>query len=300
MDFQAPREENKFLATLHPHERDSRVTFVPRGHIYRVFISVPSSNKGEVTSKEYLAVTQWNKTFFKEFNPKAAIVKIQNSRKFQEGHQYWGMTGAEIEKKWEDNRVQASGSGTNLHDRIETFLNLPTSDRPVTHRALLDYDAGQPKLELDSLEWASFKHYVEDYLTMQPYRTEWRIFDDQLQIAGSLDIVYQDPDVENGLILADWKRAKEIKRENHFGERGAHWALLHLHDTNYWKYALQLNTYKAILQRNYGKVVTRMYLVQIHPDLQTERGYVLHEIPDLSKEMECLIQSRIVELGSAK
>ena len=37
-------------------------------------------------------------------------------------------------------------------------------------------------------------------------------------------------------------------------------------DTNYWHYCLQLNVYKAILEEKYGKKVTELYLVCLHPN----------------------------------
>ena len=41
----------------------------------------------------------------------------------------------------------------------------------------------------------------------------------------------------------------------------------HLQDSNYWHYCLQLNTYKALLEKNYGVKVKDLYLVCLHPAL---------------------------------
>jgi hypothetical protein len=35
----------------------------------------------------------------------------------------------------------------------------------------------------------------------------------------------------------------------------------------YWHYAMQLNIYRYILQRKYGKTIVGMYLLGLHPDL---------------------------------
>jgi hypothetical protein len=58
-------------------------------------------------------------------------------------------------------------------------------------------------------------------------------------------------------------------------------------DSNFWHYALQLNTYKAILESKYGKVVKDLYLVRLHPD-STE--YELIRIPDLKNDIEKLFK----------
>ena len=68
-------------------------------------------------------------------------------------------------------------------------------------------------------------------------------------------------------------------------------------DSNFWHYALQLNTYKAILERKYDKRVTDLYLVRLHPDAE-EKTYELIKLPDLSKEISELFEERKKEVCS--
>ena len=65
-----------------------------------------------------------------------------------------------------------------------------------------------------------------------------------------------------------------------------------MHDSNFWHYALQLNTYKAIIERNYGKTVKDLYLVRLHPDAE-EKNYELIKLPDLSREINELFEERL-------
>ena len=62
-------------------------------------------------------------------------------------------------------------------------------------------------------------------------------------------------------------------------------------DTNFWHYSLQLNTYKAILERKYGKIVTNLCLVRLHPD-NPEESYELLPVPILTKELNDLFEER--------
>ena len=62
-------------------------------------------------------------------------------------------------------------------------------------------------------------------------------------------------------------------------------------DSNFWHYALQLNTYKRILERKYDKTVTDLYLVRLHPDAE-EKNYDLIKLPDLTKEIDELFEER--------
>ena len=65
-------------------------------------------------------------------------------------------------------------------------------------------------------------------------------------------------------------------------------------DSNFWHYALQLNTYKAILELKYGKTVTNLRLVRLHPEAK-EKSYELIPLPDLKREIEDLFREKKTE-----
>ena len=113
------------------------------------------------------------------------------------------------------------------------------------------------------------------------------IFDEDVRLAGSIDFVAENED--GTLTIYDWKRCKEIKKTNSFGGSALTECISHLPDTNYWHYALQLNTYKTILERKYGKTIKAMFLVGLHPDLPS---YQLLKVPDLRTEMADLFALR--------
>ena len=65
----------------------------------------------------------------------------------------------------------------------------------------------------------------------------------------------------------------------------------HLPDTNFWHYALQLNTYKAIIEEKYGKKVTNLCLVCLHPN-NKNKSFQIIAVPDLQKEIKDLFSER--------
>merc|ERR1711871_1192929 len=142
-----------------------------------------------------------------------------------------------------------------------------------------------------------FENFEEDYgQHLKPYRTEWTVFDEDMKIAGSIDMIYEKP---NGhLLIYDWKRCKEIKKTNNF-ESANKECISHLPNSNYWHYALQLNTYKAILERKYGKKVDGLFLVCLHPN-NFNKNYQRIEVPHLKTEMDNLIKERIAEIQLQK
>jgi len=67
----------------------------------------------------------------------------------------------------------------------------------------------------------------------------------------------------------------------------------HVPDTNFWHYALQLNTYKTILEQKYGKKVTKLALVCLHP---SKANFEVIPVPVLTSEMEALFALRREQL----
>ena len=110
------------------------------------------------------------------------------------------------------------------------------------------------------------------------------VYDEDIHIAGSIDMVYEDPLEEGSLMIYDWKRTKEIKKTSSFGKYSTTECISHLPDTNFWHYALQLNMYKTILERKYDKKVTKLMLVCLHPD-NKNGDYLLFKVPILEEEI---------------
>ena len=238
-----------FLAKKNPHKRDKYILFDEPTHVYTI--------KGD---SNYCSVTQFNKKHFEEFDADKIIENMMNS-KYWKQNKYYGMTPTEIKDSWEKNRISASSAGTKLHYDIECYYNNIFNKN-------------------DSIEFKYFKDFVIATKDLVPYRTEWMIWDEELKLAGSIDMVYQNPD--GSLMIYDWKRSKEIVQRNRWEKYSSTPCLSHIPDTNFWHYALQLNTYKAIIERNYGKKVSSLSLVCLHPN---HDGYQIIKVPDLQKEV---------------
>ena len=184
-----------------------------------------------------------------------------------ETSKYYGMTKYQIKKLWRDNGKQASSAGTKMHQDIEDF-----------------YNNLNPKN--DSIEFSYFMKFNDKYSNLNPYRTEWMVFDKEHKLAGSIDMLYENKD--GSLQIYDWKRCKEISKTNAFGKFGLTEPVQHLPDTNFWHYSLQLNTYKYIIEKNYGKKVTAMYLVCLHPE-NKNNSFQRIKVPNLQDEVKELL-----------
>jgi len=101
-------------------------------------------------------------------------------------------------------------------------------------------------------------------------------------------MIYRNPD--GTLDIYDWKRSKGIKMDNKW-QSALTDCIKHLPDCNYYHYCLQLNTYKALLEKNYGEKIKDMYLVCLHPNNEN-KSYQLIKVLDLQKEVKDLFDLR--------
>lgn len=279
------------LSTTNAHPRDANISFQEEGHKYTI--------SSDPTSK-YTSVTTWNHSHFPHFDADKIIQQMMKGKNWKPGHKYWGMTAEQIKQQWTDNGAAVSGAGTDMHFQIECFMNNPNAPPGYTHAELYNIWANGLKedaIQSTSLEWKYFLQFVQDHPDLKPFRTEWLIYDEDLKLSGSIDMVYEKPD--GSLMIYDWKRSKDISKINTYNKYATTFCISHMPDSNFWHYALQLNTYKAIIEAKYDRKVTELCLVRLHPD-SVEQTYELIPVPDLSKDIASLFNMRKEVITSLK
>ena len=241
------------LSSKNHYERDERIQFSDSDHTYLI------DKKNKAVSVTEL-IGRYFPKFDKEFWANKESIKT-------------GKPKNEILKKWDDLGKKARDLGTELHEQIENFYNSKEYIRSK---------------ELDKF-FKFHKNHIQD--KYQPHRTEWRIFDEDKNLAGTVDMVYEK---ENGeLFIFDWKRSKKIinsdgsiEKNNPF-ENGIN-GLRHLPSSDYVKYCLQQNIYKNILESKYDKKVSSMNLLILHPHLD---NYHIIQVESFKNETKYLLDS---------
>ena len=274
------------LSTRNPHPRDADIQFYEEDHKYIILYE---------PDVKYTSVTTWNHEHFSKFEADIIIENMMKGKGWKEGHKYWGLTPEQIKGQWNNNRDSVAGAGTNLHFLIECFNNDKRFSFDYTNKELYEIYMSDKGHELQSkpLEWQYFINFVKDTPHLKPYRTEWIVYNEDVKISGSIDMIYENPD--GTLSIYDWKRAKNITRINNYNKFALPPQICHLPDSNFWHYALQLNTYKAILEQKYNKVIKDLFLVRLQPDAE-EKNYELISLPDLSTEISDLFLERKLQL----
>lgn len=246
------------LSEQNSHERDERIRFFEEGHVYEV-----DGKRG------YTSVTTFIHKYFQEFDAPKVIRKMRNSPKWEKSP-YYGKTDEEIMEQWETKKKDSAESGTLMHLQIENF-----------------YNGLEVETEKIPTEWGYFNKFHQEFGRI-PYRTEWYVFDEDSGLAGSIDMIFRAEDGNDvDLIIVDWKRTLELKVSNHF-QKGLP-PIDHLDDCNFVHYSLQLNTYKYILEKNYGKKIRDMFLVVIHPN---NHDYILKQVLPLMDEVKQMINEK--------
>jgi ATP-dependent exoDNAse (exonuclease V) beta subunit len=253
-----------YLAKVNAHPRDEFITFDEGPHVYTVH--------GDST---FTSVTTWNHSHFESFDSEKIIDNMLRGKKMKDpSYKYYGMTKQQIKDLWATKGSAASGAGTNMHYDIECYYNYM-------------------EVENDSPEFEYFLKFDADFPDLKPYRTEWMVYYEELKLSGSIDMVFENPD--GTLQIYDWKRCEEIPYESFGGKTSSTPCISHLPDSKFWHYSLQLNTYRAILEKKYDKKITALYLIRLHPDNPC-KTYDRIEVPFLDKEIADLFEVRRLQV----
>mgnify|MGYP001178533474 CR=1 FL=1 len=258
-------EKKGRLEESNPHALDSRLGFEEAGHVYYW-------DGGDIKDIGGTSSTTFIKSFFTPFNPQHCIRAITRGRKYltDPSYKYYKKTNQEILDMWAKNRDEAADAGTRFHLDVE-----------LSYNGIL--------VENNTREWEQFKMFEKSRdKSMLPYRTEWMIYDTELRLAGSLDMVFKNAD--GTYSIYDWKRSKAIKTKD--SKKGG-FPIEHLPDCNFTHYSLQLNLYKYILEKNYGVRISTMVLVVCHP---VQNGFKKIVCPDLQEEISDMLDLRRLSL----
>ena len=198
----------------------------------------------------------------------------------------WQRYGVAVEAsldRWDRCRRMASEVGTFMHLQTENYF------RDGSFETCFSFVDGEATETVSiEREKAHFLRFVEDH-RIRPYRQEWPVFDLDLNIAGTIDLVCREDD--GSFTIYDWKRSGRVVdaagvplTEGFNGKTGFNG--IHLPDTPFYHYCIQQNLYRYMLQRDYGISVGGMNLVVLCPDYPT---YYRVEVPVMDEVVEQIV-----------
>ena len=291
MDEKNPSELIKGINNLkekNQHPRDKRIWLRDSDHTYFIAWEEEAEMKKDA---DLLSGTGFVHSKFPEFDSDMVAKRIVNGRNYEQS-KYAGMSAEDIKELWKQTGLEACTKGTKMHLEIEMYYNGVEVPFPITKEYYLFLQFARTKWELG---W-------------KPYRTEWQLFTDRKsKLCGTIDMLYLSPNQDQDqnvlhLIMVDWKRSKEIKKNNRFGK--GHGMCSLLPHCNFYHYTLQLNLYKFIIENYYKNItynkkqyqhikIDAMSLGVFHPNQERWLEYTINDyqylISDLVKERKvCL------------
>lgn len=242
-----------------PHKRDKRIVFDSLNHRYYID-----------NNPDTISVSQLIDKFFPEFDALKAATNLNPK------HELYGLPVEEIISIWKKKGIEAAELGTHLHLQIENYYK------------------NQP-FNSNTKEFGYFLEFKEQFTSMNPGQTEWRIFDEDYMIAGTIDMLYKKED--GTFYIFDWKRSEKVVHPDgkpiisdpeHFYTKFAFGELNHLTDDSYYRYALQQNIYRHILETKYNYKISSMNLLILHPKYET---YHWVKLPKMQNEVEYMFST---------
>ncbi len=253
-----------YLAERFPHPRDARVRFEEGPHLYYI--------DGKVVGKSVTGLLKMVENDSFDADAIALRKSLVPCARYNAGvdadtGMYVPLSVDTIKGMWD----QARDLGTDLHARIENHLNR----RPV------HFTSSENVAEFrQALQWIATSG-------LEPFRTEWVIFDEAADVAGSVDFVARDP-TTGDLVIIDWKRCRHGEEVYQFCKRRDGKRLKppldHMLDTTLSHWAAQVNLYRVILERNYGVKISKMQMVCLYEGQEEAHVYV-HDRDDRVQEL---------------
>ena len=236
-----------------------------RKHDYYLRATLESEwvlKKGTVSASGF--GTHWTWPFVQERRAKASAAAMNRKLEEELGRPLkpeevttWQM----IAEEWN----QAAEYGTELHALYDKILNgemLTDDEEAKIPQGFLDAMAAHP--------------------TWDAYRTEWSVYDLELDVIGQLDVIFRDR--ETGVfILGDWKVVLFTRKKDSYfpalhpqhwkdgtstERHGSAWHPLFpkLEDTKVNKAMFQTNVYRMAVERNYGITIGEIHVFSFPPE----------------------------------
>ena len=245
------------------YEQDAHIDFEPEEHIY--------IRDGR---ERLLPVSTLIAYFFEAFDALTAAERSASRNQ---------TSVEETLDKWDKIGKMASEVGTFVHAQTEYYFQHGhfDTDYPFTFN-------GETEHISVAREKQQFMDFIRDY-HIEPYRQEWPVYDEELNIAGTIDLICKEAD--GTFTIYDWKRSGKVVNAQGqpiveaFGYKMS-FNGIRLPDTAFYHYCIQQNLYRYMLESHYGIKIKAMNLVVLCPEYPT---YFVAEVPKMDEVIEQVV-----------
>lgn len=238
----------------------------------------PRQNCYKLRGNKLLPVSEAVSLFFEDFDKERyASLKAHKT----------GKTVEEIIDEWNITQERSKQKGLFLRSEIMRYFTGAPLKQKFRFRYVGKTASADETLDVDK----EMRLFAQSVATggLRPLRVGQLIADLDLRLAGRVAFIGKHGDDYE---IIDWKRADGITDAqgtpitvNPYGRKGTNGYDAH-DDTPFWRYTLQLNLYRAILERNYHIPIQGITLFDVNPRKTT---YTHVAIPLLGDELKTIL-----------
>lgn len=214
---------------------------------------------------EYLSVTTLGERFF-QFDILRYIKREAEKQNRDE---------EELFREFQALRDEAAVLGTELHLQIENYFTKKPFDNSLK-------------------EFQYFLNFEKEKIIPKGLtftEAEKKIFYRKFNVAGTVDCLFKT--FEGKYVMVDWKRSKKLivqgtDRPDKRGFQIEIEGLINLTNCSYYRYCIQQNMYKYILEQEYNIAISEMILVVLHENYP---NYHTIKLPEMIKEVQTIFNS---------
>lgn len=246
------------------YQRDDDIQFLPLEHIYLY--------KGK---ERLIPANSIISYFFTEFDAFHHSARIARRR---------GVSQGQVLEEWDERNTRSKEIGKFVHKQIANNYNGLKYQNKYHFQYAGKYVKTDEYIDLQR-EYEQFRLFLNSHI-FAPFKTEWNIYDENLKIAGTIDMIHKKDTLYD---IYDWKYSHRIVDStgkpiliNSYENKGIR-GLENVQDTEFCKACLRQNLYKYILEKNYDIRIDKMYLVVFTDNLP---NYLKFEVPRMDNEIK--------------
>lgn len=227
------------------------------------------------------SVTKYINRFFEPFDSETI------SKNYAKKH---NLTQEEVLANWKKSGDVSALSGTIIHSWLENAKRGKTFN--IDYSKAEAQGLRQEVEERVNILLPQAQAFHQDTLgRLFPIQLEYTVGIQDI-IAGNIDMLCWNQKQQEFQIW-DYKNLKEFTTTNYFN-KNAKESFYYLPDCKLTHYSIQLNTYKAILQRVLGIPIGKCYIVHFNY-LNPQEDFQIHECLDLQRECNIELDKLIKE-----
>jgi ATP-dependent exoDNAse (exonuclease V) beta subunit len=171
--------------------------------------------------------------------------------------------------------------GSALHNYIENYYFNKIYQYP--YNTIINHFGYDPIFKSFEIIKEQFnKFYNDSFGKLIPIKPEFVVYDKEYMVSGMVDMLFYNKK-KGKLQIWDWKTNKALRSENRYQKMSGIFS--DMDDCELNTYAIQLNTYKYIIEKNTGIEIDDLFIVWF---FEKNNTYKIIQLPNLQDRIKIM------------